>query len=502
MRQRVFAAGKYVLYPAFYLFCLMSCLYLTFPWDKLRDRIEAEFAQSQAKKGDRAWRLEIESLSGYWLTGIELQGAKIIMPPDDEGDDAAKSAAKPKGALSKVTSAAKSKKAAEDDPDAAGAAGKQDDAAEDDEKDDKPKAPKDLVVLIEDAHARVRLLPLMIGRVRLDFAATVFGGEIRGLIPFGGGDLSVEIDEINLAQIAPLKDVVSVPLKGIATGSLALSAEDGKWSKASGTFSLTVKDMSIGDGKSKFRKLGVTMTPAQVGTLEISAKAEQGVFKFEKFGATGQEVELAGEGTLKLREPWDSSVLDLWLRFGFSEAYKNKDDRTKALFVDDGPFPALISQDKKLKRALRADGLWGFNIKGKLARLQYIPTKADSPKAAKTSSASGSDDDDDDGGSSTAASPTKTTKKKTTKKKDDDDDSASDAPSFPAPGVTSQGFKRPGAFKPPIRSSTPAAEAGSQPEEGPAEAPPEPDAPPAEGAEPDPGGAEPEAPAPEEQPPR
>ena len=248
MRARVFAAAKYVLYPAFYLLCLMSCLYLTFPWDKLRDRIEAEFAHSQAKKGARAWRLEIESLSGYWLTGIELQGAKIIMPPEQEADDDAKSKVKPKGALSKVTSTAKSKKSAEEDGAAEGAA-ENGDAPEAEEKDDKAKAPKDIVVLVEDAHARVRMLPLLIGRVRLDFAASVFGGEIRGLIPFGGGDLSVEIDEINLAQVAPLKDIVSVPLKGVATGALELSAEDGKWSKASGNFSLTVKDMSIGDGK-------------------------------------------------------------------------------------------------------------------------------------------------------------------------------------------------------------------------------------------------------------
>ncbi|NUP06133.1 MAG: type II secretion system protein GspN [Polyangiaceae bacterium] len=498
MRARIFGAAKYVLYPAFYLFCLFTALYLTFPWDKLKERIEAEFAKSQEKKGARAWRLEIESLSGYWLTGVEIEGARIIMPPDEEDDDADKT--KPaRGALSKVTSSAsRSKKAGaeEEDPSA-----KEADEAKDGEKEaDKPKPPTETTVLIEEAHARVRMLPLVIGRVRLDFSATVFGGEISGMIPFGGGDLELAIDSVNLAQVAPLKDVVSVPLKGIANGKLELSAEDGKWSKASGNFSLTVTDMSLGDGKSKFRKLGVTMTPAEVGTFEIAAKAEQGTFKFEKFGATGKDVELAGEGTLKLREPWDNSVLDLWLRFGFSEEYKNKDDRTKALFVDDGPFPALISQDRKLKKALRPDGLWGFNIKGKLARLAYIPTKADSPKS-KAAPASGGDDDES--ASSTTTSPSK--KRKVTKKKSDDDaDSDSGSASSPMSPATSPAFRRPPGT---INRATPMKMGGREDPTGPAaEGPiqegPVQEAPPPDGAEPPADGPAPEGAqeAPQEEP--
>lgn len=493
MRARIFAAGKYVLYPAFYLFCLFTCLYLTFPWDKLKERIEAEFAKSQEKKGARAWRLEIETLSGYWLTGIELQGAKIIMPPDDEEDDD-KGRPAARGALSKVTSSARAKKAEKE----------AEEASEDGEDEDKPKAPTDSVVLIEDAHARVRMLPLLLGSVRLDFSATVFGGEIRGLIPFGGGDMNVEVENVDLARVAPLRDLVSVPIKGVANGKLDLSAEDGKWSKASGAFALTVSDMAIGDGKSKFRGLGVTMTPATVGTFEIVAKAEAGVFRFEKFGATGQEVELAGEGTLKLREPWDNSVLDLWLRFGFSEAYKHKDDRTKALFVDDGPWPALISQDKKLKRALRSDGLWGFNIKGKLSRLRYIPTKADSPKARSAAAAANDDDDDTSSSTTTVAKPKKKPKKAT----DDDDDgpSVGAAPVVRKPGVINR--SPPMKVAPAVGREAPVDV--PPPVEEPAIDQPAPEAPPTEMEEPAPAepseeqGAPQEAPQeapPEEQPP-
>lgn len=432
MRARLFAAAKYVLYPLFYLVCLLSFLYLTFPWDKLKSRMEAEFNKGQEKKGERAWRLEIDEVSGYWLSGIQVEGARIIMPPEPEADEEPTRAA-PSGALGKVTSAARAnkKKAQEDGAEDTESASAEDSAKEGEKK----PVPKDIVVLITEAHARARILPLLIGKVRVDFEANVFNGAIRGTIPFGGGDLLVEVENLDLGQIAPLKDVVSVPLRGTANGKLELAAEDGKWSKANGDFNLTVTDMIIGDGKSKFRKLGVTMTPATVGTFEIIAKAESGTFKFEKFGATGQEVELAGEGSLKLKDPWDNSVLDLWLRFGFADAYKHKDDRTTALFVDDGPFPALISQDRKLKKALRADGLWGFNIKGKLARLNYVPTKADGPKGKG------------------AAGETTTKKKKT---EDDEEDDASSGASDPSSSgreaptaAAAPTFKRPAALKSP-----------------------------------------------------
>ncbi|MFO0554886.1 MAG: type II secretion system protein GspN [Polyangiaceae bacterium] len=400
MRAFLLSAVKYVLYPLFYVVCLLGFVYFTFPWEALRNRVEHEFAKSQASKGSRAWRLEITSVDGYWLSGIEVKGAKIIMPPDEEEDDE-KGVVENKGALARVTSQARADKAEEK----AAAEAESGDAKDSKDKDkEKPKA-KESVVLIEDAHARVRMLPLLLGRVRVDFATHVFGGQISGMIPVGGGDLVVDIENIDLSQVAPLKDIVSVPLAGNANGKLELSAPTGKWSKANGSFTLTITQMVMGDGKAKFRDK-ITLPPATIGTFEMVAKADSGLLKIDKFGAQGQDVDLFGEGTIKLKEPWDASAVDVWLRFGFSEAYKNTNDKTKAMFLDDGPWPALISQDRRMKRAKRPDGLWGFHIRGKLSRLRYDPTAAD-PKGG--TSAGGDtvskkkktkDDDEEDMGSS------------------------------------------------------------------------------------------------------
>jgi type II secretion system protein N len=406
------------LYPLFYLFCLVAGVYMSFPWDRVKDRLQAEFARTQASKGAEAWRLEIMSLDGYWLSGVELSGTKIVIPPgedDDAGGGATTGGKKStpaaaggaKGPLAKV--AGKSGAAAgADDPAAFDAASAADDKAADKEKDEKVKKPRESVILVEHAHARVKLLPLLIGRVRIEFGADVFGGNVHGTIPLGGGDLSIELENIDLQQIAPLSNLASVPMKGIASGKLELTSQ-GKWSKAAGSFTLTVTDMVMGDGKAKFRNL-MALPPAALGTFEIEGKADAGVLKIEKFGATGRDLEILGEGTIKLREPWDASVADLWVRFGFSDDYKNFDDKTKALFVDDPPFPALISQDRKLKRAKRPDGMWGFHVHGKLGRLRYDPTAKDGPKgsakAADTKKTPGKDDDEEDEVAGGATKPT------------------------------------------------------------------------------------------------
>ena len=440
MKGQILGALKYVLYPLFYVFALIGCLYLTFPWDALKHRIENEFAKAQQTKGDRAWRLAITELDGYWLSGVEIKGAKIIMPPESDEDEPTKGLASTRVGAAVPRIGPLAKKEAE----------KKDGAGSSESADDKPKeekkGPKDTVVLIEEAHGRVRLLPLLIGRVKIDFSATVFGGEVSGVVPIGGGDLEVEVENVDLAQIMPLRDVTGVPLKGTANGKLALSAPTGKWSKSTGTLNLTIAGMVMGDGKTKFRDL-IALPPANIGTFELIAKAESGLLKIEKFGAVGQDVELSGEGTVKLKEPWDGSAADLWLRFGFSEEYKNKDDRTQALFIDDGPFPALISQDKKMKRAKRPDGLWGFHVHGKFSRLRYDATSADGPKAGK--------------GGTTADSPL--SKKKKAKDDDEEDEVAK-------PSATKE---RPNKVIP-KRTAMPKREAG-EPSEEPAPAEPTPD---------------------------
>ena len=156
----------------------------------------------------------------------------------------------------------------------------------------------------------------------------------------------------------------------------------------------------------------------------------------------------------------------MWVRFGFPNEYKNTNDKTKALFVDDPPFPALISQDRKLKRAKRPDGLWGFHVHGKLGRLRYDPTakdpKGSSTKTAQKSSAKDDDDDDD-----LAAAPKPTPKRPTpTPKKPVTPRNAAqpmDTPEPPEPREPREAPPLPDLPVPPIPAPPPTAEAVPEP---------------------------------------
>ena len=91
MKARLWRIAKLAVYPLFYLLCLVVFFYLTFPFGALRTRLLSEFDRSQrasargslgSGSSKSPMQLEIKDLGGYWLSGVEVQGAKLIIPGD------------------------------------------------------------------------------------------------------------------------------------------------------------------------------------------------------------------------------------------------------------------------------------------------------------------------------------------------------------------------------------------------------------------------------------
>jgi type II secretion system protein N len=350
VKARLLTVARWVAYPLFYFFCLAMFGYLTFPFDRLKDRLIAEVHHAQSKRNPTNQRLEIDEVDSYWFTGVEVTGARLIMPPTPE----------------EIAAAAK--------PASSGA------------PEDAPKPAKDTVIEVESAHARVRILPLLLGRVRVDFSAKVFGGEVHGTVPVGssGGNVEVTIEDVDLGKIDPLVSMVGIPMKGTVNGKLDLSAPDGKFNKANGSLEVTIANASVGDGKTKL-KGQLALPEAKLGELMITAEAKDGVLKITKLGATG-DVELIGDGKVSMREPWNESNADLYVRFKFADAYRNKNDITRSLLGAPGSTaPALLDlADPKVKRAKRPDGFYGWHVHGALRRLKFDPTTTDGPSSRTT----------------------------------------------------------------------------------------------------------------------
>lgn len=345
MRDKLFTALKWVGYPAFYFACLGLFGYLTFPYGLLKDRIVAEFNASQKpSRGEAPKRLEIDELDAYWFTGIEAKGVRLIVPPD------AKTVLQAGG-----------------------------------------KPVPDSVIPIDELKARVRVLPLFIGRVRLAFWASAFGGEVEGIAPLSSrGDLEIDIENIELARIAFVAEQVGVPVQGTANGKLRLSPKDGKFSKASGTFELTVSDVAVGDGKTKVKGI-FEMPKVNLGDLKLVGEAKDGALEISEFNAKGKDMELSGEGKVALREPWTSSRADLVFRFKFSDAFRSATPvNTMLLGAPGSPSGGDLERfEPKFKKAKRPDGFYGFHAEGKLSAMKFNPWVGDGRPSKGARGASG-----------------------------------------------------------------------------------------------------------------
>jgi type II secretion system protein N len=320
--RRILRAGGYI---AFYLFALALFAYLTFPYERLRDRIVQEFNQRQT--GPDALRLEIDELDSYWLSGVEADGIRLISPP------------KP----------------------ATGAPGE--------------ATPKPLVMTIESARARVGMLGLLIGSIRLSFGADAFGGTISGFTSESdtSRELELELDDLALADAPMLANAVGLPLAGTMNGELDLVLPEGKLAKAEGTIKLAVTGLSVGDGKAKIRET-IALPKVEAGALVVDGVVTAGQLKFNKFEANGPHLELAAEGGARLRDPATTSALSMTAHFKFADRYKNQNDLTRSIFGAPGStMPALFDLDPKNRRAKRADGFYGWRVSGTLAAPAFSP---------------------------------------------------------------------------------------------------------------------------------
>jgi type II secretion system protein N len=320
MSPRIRQILKWVGYVAFYLFALVCFAYLTFPYQRLGDRIVTEFNARQT--GPKPMRLKLGELSSYWMHGVEADDITLTSPsdPDEQG---------------------------------------------------KPAKPK--VLKVDTAHASVSLLRLLVGTLHISFGADAFGGGLSGYTSSSdeGRQLQVELEDLDLGQAPLFGDIVGLPLAGKLSGEIDLLMPEEKLSKADGTINLKVTDLAAGDGKAKIRDT-IALPRLEAGELTLDAEAKTGQLKITNFAANGPDLKLDSEGTLRLRDAFDTSVLSLTISFKFQERYTNKSDITKSLFGGGG-MPGLFDLDPKMKRAKRADGSYGWRASGALARLNFSP---------------------------------------------------------------------------------------------------------------------------------
>ena len=321
---------KWVGYGAFYLFSLLLFAYMRFPYDRLRARIQNEFNRNQT--GPNPLTLRLGHLGSYWFSGIRADDVDLISPP---------SAPPPHG------------------------------SGDDAQKPAKPK-----VMRIDSAHARVSLLRLLFGTVHVNFGASAFGGEITGFTSDadGGRKLELEIEDIGLADAPLISDLLGLPIAGSLAGHVEFLLPEGKLAKSEGKVDLKFSALSAGDGKAKVLN-AIALPKVEVGDLALQATATAGNLKIDTFSAAGKDLDLQVEGSVRLHDPFDSSVLSLSAHFKFNDRFMNKDDMTRGLFGSPGSaVPGLFDLVPQNKQAKRADGFYGWRVNGSFSHPTFMPS--------------------------------------------------------------------------------------------------------------------------------
>jgi type II secretion system protein N len=323
VKERLLKYARYadlVGYPLFYVVSLVVFASLTFPYAKLKEHMVASFNGQQRTSGGPQ-ELQIDEMSGYWLSGVRMKGVRLMTASTEPGQPPQK-------------------------------------------------------IEVEEATVRYSILSGLFGSSDMTFDVQAFGGEATGTYETHGKDQSIEValEAIDLGRVEPLVGILGVPLRGKLAGTVKLTMLEGKASKGGGSVSLEASEVSVGDGKAKI-KGAFALPPIIVGTIAFAAEAKDGTLKITKLVAGGKDLDLQGDGRVAMRELATDSLCDAQVRFKVNEGYRGKNDITRSLFGTPGSnAPALFElADPRIKQSKRPDGFYAWIIRGPLGRPELIP---------------------------------------------------------------------------------------------------------------------------------
>lgn len=315
-RQQGLRYGGYTLY---FIVCLVLFAYWTFPYGRLRDWLQQRIEQGAAPT---PLSLQIGELSPSWLTGVTLTDVRIVH-------------------------------------------GSADDARSLD---------------LDEVGLRVSVLSALMGNLDLSFEGESSDGSFEGEVERSdeGLSLQVELHSLDLPSVG-LGQLGGLPLEGQASGTIDLTLpEDVKQSQ--GEVHLQVEGFAIGDGEAKLKvpgmAAGFTLERVDAGLLNLKVSVDQGTATLDEVTAKGRDIDFDATGSIRLAPRFGASRLDVTLQAKFSEAYKKRDDRTRALFE-------LMGFQRQVKQATTSDGALRYRLGGSFDVPRASPAGKQRPTRAR-----------------------------------------------------------------------------------------------------------------------
>lgn len=267
-------------YVTFFFFSFVTFVYLTFPYDRVRD-----FVVHQVELAMPGSELEIVSLEPAWLTGIEAHGVRLRLPAEPEP------------------------------PRPAGAAGAE------------ARRPPRPSVTIPYLYARASILSYLLGTTEVAFEVEVDGGgTIEGVVSDteGSSHVQAHVEAVDLRRIGVLRHFLGISLGGVVTGDIDLTVAE-EADGTDGSIVLAIADATLGDEQFQLPIPGMgaalQLTRVQAGTLNLRIDVEDGQGRVQQLAGDGEDVVLRGTGTVRVVQPVRMTSLDLLVRAAIQPAY-------------------------------------------------------------------------------------------------------------------------------------------------------------------------------------
>ncbi|MFO0684900.1 MAG: type II secretion system protein GspN [Sandaracinus sp.] len=313
---------RFLVFPFYFLCCFFSSAYETFPYDRVRD-----FAIHAIESQVPGSEVDIVSLEPAWISGVEAQGVRIRLPAE-EGET------------------------------------------------------RRAEVTIPRLYARAGIFAYLFGTTDVTFEIeTDGGGTITGEVTdarSGSGEEEHELthvvarlEHVDLRRLGVIRHYLGLPVEGIVAGDIDVSLSD-ELAQTSGHVTLTIEDLAIGDGNATLNVIpgssrGLAVERIAAGDVNLQIDIEHGVGRVGQLVSDGEDAQLLGQGTIRVLRPFRMSALDLLLRINVSQAYRDRNDRTRAIF-------GLVGLAPEARAYTAPDGAFQLRLQGALGgRVLALP---------------------------------------------------------------------------------------------------------------------------------
>ena len=311
-------------YVVFFVLAFITCFYLTFPYDRVRDFVVARVEQAMPGA-----ELNLVSLEPAWITGVEARGVQLRLPPEPDTTPV------PAGQPAR-----------------------------------RPIRPS---VTLPYVYARVSMLSYLLGTTEITFEAEVDGGgTIEGTLSDTGTEshVTAHLVDVDLRRITLIRHYAGMSVGGTVTGDIDVNLADVA-ENTDGNITLSIVDATIGDEQFMVPipgfGAGLQLSRIALGTLQLVVPIENGTGRVQQLMSDGDDVVIRGTGTVRLLRPLGMTALDIIARAAIQPAYTT---RNPAI---DGALQ--IAASNPLVAAYRApDGAFQVRLQGTLgSRVTALP---------------------------------------------------------------------------------------------------------------------------------